>query len=145
MLAKTAAPGNALIFPAMLLLTSVLFRGHRAADHKQGRGHVVCGRTSADSQPTKLRGVFFWLSAFFEGGEGSTSLEGGNSISCCLIITVIRFWIWGVAAKRNKQQGDKVSHSSRRCLLTAHSLLKPFANCCIQDRWYAREVHLKIL
>lgn len=56
-------------------------------------------RTSADSQPTKLRGVFFWLSTFFEGGEGSTSLERGNRVSCCLIITVISFWIWGVAAK----------------------------------------------
>lgn len=50
-------------------------------------------RTSADSQPTKLRGVFFCFSTFFEGGEGSTSLERGNRVSCCLIITVISFWI----------------------------------------------------
>lgn len=56
-------------------------------------------RTSADSQPTKLRGAFFWLSALFEGEGGSTSLERGNRVSCRLIITVISFWIWGVAVK----------------------------------------------
>lgn len=50
-------------------------------------------RTSADSQPTKLRGAFFWLSALFEGEGGSTSLERGNRVSCRLIITVISFWI----------------------------------------------------
>lgn len=57
-------------------------------------------RTSADSQPTKLRGAFFWLSALFEGEGGSTSLERGNRVSCRLIITVISFWIWGVAVKK---------------------------------------------
>ena len=63
--------------------------------------------TSADSQPTKLRGAFFWLFAFLEGGEGSTSLETGNSVSCCLIITVISFWIWGVAEKKHKWHNDQ--------------------------------------
>lgn len=80
-----------------ILLDLVLFLGCRAfrtGDYRQRlRVWSVWAQTSADSQPTKLRGVFFWLSALFEGGEGSTSLEGGNSFSCCLIITVIRFWI----------------------------------------------------
>lgn len=59
-------------------------------------------RTSADSQPTKLRGAFFWLSTLFKGEVGSTSLEGGKRVSWWLIMTVISFWIRGVAAK-NKE------------------------------------------
>lgn len=75
---------------------------------KKKRKDMMCGQTSADSQPTKLRGAFFWLSALFEGEEGITSLETGNRVSCCLIITVISFWIWGVAVKKNKHKSEKI-------------------------------------
>lgn len=64
--------------------------------------------TSADSQPTKLRGLFFWFSVLTGGEEGGGSLMGGNRLSCCLIITVISFWIWGVAVKKNKHQCLKI-------------------------------------
>lgn len=54
--------------------------------------------TSADSQPTKLRGLLVFLLLFFllGRGDGSLSLEGGKSSSWCLIITVITFCIMGV-------------------------------------------------
>lgn len=124
-----------------ILLDLVLFLGcddtkwrlpnRRLQTWQRLRVWSVCARTSADSQPTKLRGVFFfWLSALFEGGEGSTSLEGGNSFSCCLIITVIRFWIWGVAVNKNKHGRDD---HARFFLHTLDSLLQSLANCCIRD------------
>ena len=69
--------------------------------------------TSADSQPTKLRGAVFLLGFFLRGRGGTTSLEGGNRASCCRIITVISFWIWGVPGANAKH--TFTGHSIGRC------------------------------
>lgn len=91
-------------------------------------------RTSADSQPTKLRGVFFWLSTLFKGEVGSTSLEGGNRVSWWLIMTVISFWIRGVAAKIKKREWStfKWILGSQRCPYVCSS---PFITAMGSSIW----------